>query len=112
MQAVILAGGLGTRLRPITETIPKAMAPVRGRPFLEYQLDVLAGNGIDNVIICLGYLGHMIEDHFGDGRRFGVSIRYGYERGRLLGTAGAIKNVEGQLKDAFFVLYGDSYLVV
>jgi MurNAc alpha-1-phosphate uridylyltransferase len=112
MQAVILAGGLGTRLRPLTETIPKAMAPVCGRPFLEYQLDALARSGIRDVIICLGHLGHMIEDHFGDGRRFGLSIRYGYERERLLGTAGAVKNVEGLLDDAFFVLYGDSYLVV
>src|SRR3990172_10336916 len=112
MQAVILAGGLGTRLRPITETIPKAMAPVRGRPFLEYKIEVLEGKGIDNVIICLAYLGHMIEDHFGDGRRFDVTIRYGYEQDGLLGTAGAVKNVEALLADAFFVQYGDSYLLV
>lgn len=112
MQAVILAGGLGTRLRPITQTIPKAMVPVCGKPFLEHQLEVLAGSGINDVVICLGYLGHVIEDHFGDGRRFGISIRYGYERDRLLGTAGAIKNVESLLGDAFFALYGDSYLVV
>lgn len=112
MQAVILAGGLGTRLRPITDTIPKAMVPVCGRPFLECQLEVLARNGIDDVIICLGHLGHMIEEHFRDGRELGVSIRYGYERDRLLGTAGAVKNVEGFLGDVFFVLNGDTYPVV
>jgi NDP-sugar pyrophosphorylase family protein len=112
MQAVILAGGLGTRLRPLTETLPKAMVPVCGRPFLEYQLDALARSGISDVIICLGHLGHMIEDHFGDGRRFGLSIRYGYEREQLMGTTGAIKNVEQLLQDMFFVLNGDTYQAI
>lgn len=112
MQAVILAGGLGTRLQPITDTIPKAMVPVCGRPFLEYQLEVLTRHGVGAVVICLGHLGHMIEEHFGDGTKFGVSIRYGREQDRLLGTAGAVKNVEDFLREAFFVIYGDSYLVV
>lgn len=112
MQAVILAGGLGTRLRPVTNTVPKSMAPVCGRPFLEYQLDALAGNGIDDVVVCLGHLGHMIEGYFGNGRRFGVSIRYGYERDGLLGTAGAIKNAEDLLSETFFVMYGDTYPIL
>ncbi|MDR7464862.1 MAG: nucleotidyltransferase family protein [Armatimonadota bacterium] len=111
-QAVILAGGLGTRLWPLTKTVPKAMAPVAGRPFLEYQLDYLRRGGVSEVVICLGYLGHLIQEHFGDGRRFGVRIRYGYEQDRLLGTAGAVKNVEGYLREVFFVIYGDSYAVV
>jgi N-acetyl-alpha-D-muramate 1-phosphate uridylyltransferase len=109
MQAIILAGGLGTRLRPITESIPKALVPVCGRPFLEYQLGFLKRNGVDEVILCVGYLGDLVEEHFGDGRRFGLTIRYGFERDRLLGTAGAVKNVEGLLARTFFVVNGDTY---
>jgi NDP-sugar pyrophosphorylase family protein len=88
------------------------MAPVCGRPFLAYQLEYLVHHGIRDIILCVGHLGDVIEDHFGDGRRFGVTIRYWRERDRLLGTAGAIKNVEYLLDDAFFVTYGDSYTVV
>jgi MurNAc alpha-1-phosphate uridylyltransferase len=112
MQAVILAGGLGTRLRPLTERIPKALVPVAGRPFIEYQIDLFRRHGVTDLIVCVGHLGRFIEEHLGDGRRFGVSIRYGREEGKLLGTAGAIKNVEEMLKEAFFVQYGDSYLPV
>ncbi len=112
MQAVILAGGLGTRLRPLTETIPKALVPIAGRPFIEYQIELFRYHRVRDLIICVGYLGHLIEEHLGDGRRFDVSIRYGYERDGLLGTAGAVKNVEPLLADAFFVQYGDSYLLV
>jgi NDP-sugar pyrophosphorylase family protein len=112
MQAVILAGGLGTRLLPFTESIPKAMVPVCGRPFLAYQLEYLSHHGIRDVILCVGHLGDKIESHFGDGRRFGLTIRYGHEGDRLLGTAGAIKNVEHLLSDVFFVTYGDSYTLV
>ena len=112
MQAVILAGGLGTRLLPITEAIPKAMIPVGGRPFLEYQLALLKSHGITDIILCIGYLGDVLESHFGDGSRFGVSIRYGREGTRLLGTAGALKNVERLVCDDFFVTYGDGYLAI
>jgi N-acetyl-alpha-D-muramate 1-phosphate uridylyltransferase len=112
VQAIILAGGLGTRLRPISETIPKALVPVAGRPFIEYQIELFHSHGVCDLIICIGHLGHLIEEHLGDGGRFDVSIRYGYEREGLLGTAGAIKNVEPLLEDAFFVQYGDSYLPV
>ncbi len=112
MQAVILAGGLGTRLLSLTQSVPKAMVPVCGRPFLTYQLEYLAHHGIRDVILCVGHLGSGIESHFGDGRPFGVTIRYGHDGDRLLGTAGAIKNVEHLLDDAFFVTYGDSYTVV
>lgn len=112
MQAVILAGGLGTRLRPLTETLPKAMVPVCGRPFLEHQLQYMRDHGVDDVVLCVGHLAHMIEQHFGDGRALGLRIRYGYERDRLLGTAGAVKNVEAFLEDAFFVVNGDTYPVV
>ncbi len=112
MQAVILAGGQGTRLRPLTETIPKALIPVAGRPFIEYQIELFRRRGVRDLIICTGHLGHLIEEHLGDGRRFDVSVRYGYEHDGLLGTAGAVKNVEPLLEDAFFVQYGDSYLLV
>ena len=112
MQAVILAGGLGTRLLPITRTIPKAMIPVRGRPFLEYQLALLKHHGVTDIILCVGYLGDMLESHFGDGSRLGVSIRYGREGDHLLGTAGALQNVERLLDNEFFVTYGDGYLTM
>jgi NDP-sugar pyrophosphorylase family protein len=112
MQAVILAGGLGTRLRSLTEKIPKALVPVAGRPFIEYQIDVFRRYGVTDLIVCVGYLGHMIEEYLGDGRRYGVSVRYGYEGENLLGTAGAVKNVERFLDSVFFVQYGDSYLQV
>jgi len=112
MQTVILAGGLGSRLRPLTETTPKALIPVAGRPFIEYQIEQFRRYGVTDLIICVGHLGHMIEEHLGDGRRFDLSIRYGYEGDSLLGTAGAVKNVEPLLEDAFFVQYGDSYLLV
>jgi NDP-sugar pyrophosphorylase family protein len=112
MQAVILAGGLGTRLRPLTDKVPKAMIPVQGRPFLEYQLAYLAEHGADDIVLCVGHLGRQIRDHLGDGRRFGVRIRYGDEGECLLGTAGAIKGVITMLRDAFFVVYGDSYAPV
>jgi len=105
---VILAGGLATRLRPLTEKIPKALVEVAGRPFLEHQLDLLKQNSIAEVILCLGYLGEMIEQRYGDGEAFGVRIRYSFDGPILLGTGGAIKRASALLLDAFFVLYGDS----
>ena len=109
MQVVILAGGLATRLRPLAQGRPKSMVQILGKPFLEYQLDFLRKNGIRDIVLCIGHLGEQIENHFGDGGRFGVSIKYSRED-RLLGTAGALKNAEDLLEDVFFTLYGDSYL--
>jgi NDP-sugar pyrophosphorylase family protein len=109
---VILAGGLATRLRPLTEKIPKALVEVAGRPFLEHQLDLLKQNSITEVILCLGYLGEMIEQRYGDGEALGVRIRYSFDGPVLLGTGGAIKRASALLSDAFFVLYGDSYLPI
>ncbi|MEM3519557.1 MAG: nucleotidyltransferase family protein [Candidatus Hadarchaeales archaeon] len=111
MQAVILAGGLGERLRPITERIPKAMVNIRGRPFLEYQINLLKNNGISDIVLCVGYLGEKIKQYFGDGRKFGVNIKYSEEKD-LLGTAGALKNAEPLLEDIFFLTYGDAYLIL
>ncbi len=110
MQIVILAGGLATRLRPLTNDIPKSMIRVNGRPFLEYQLNLLRENKISDIVLCVGHLSEMIKAHFGDGNRFGVNIRYSNEGENLLGTAGALKKAEPLLEDRFFLLYGDSYL--
>jgi len=112
MQIVILAGGLATRLRPLTLTMPKSMVRILGKPFLEYQLNLLVKQEIRDIVLCTGYLGDQIEEYFGDGSRFGVEIKYSREKDFLLGTAGALKKAELLLKDEFFVMYGDSYLQV
>jgi len=108
MQAVILAGGLATRLRPLTETIPKSMLLINNKPFLQYQLELLKNNGITDIVLCVGYLHDQIEDYFKDGKIIGVNIKYSVERNDLLGTAGALKNAEDLLQDKFFLTYGDS----
>ena len=110
MQIVILAGGLATRLQPLTEKISKSMIMIEGKPFLQYQLEFLKKGGISDIVLCVGYLSKQIEIYFGDGNRFGVDIKYSKEDERLLGTAGALKNAEGLLEEEFFVMYGDSYL--
>ena len=110
MQAVILAGGLATRLRPLSEKNPKSMVLVNKKPFLEYQLDLFKRSGVFDVLLCVGHLGDSIEEYFGDGKKFGVNLTYSRERKRLLGTAGALKNAEKLLEKEFFLIYGDSYL--
>ena len=110
MQIVILAGGLATRLRPLTEKIPKSMMKVCGRPFLEYQIDRLKEQGVKDIVLCIGYLGDRIQRHFEDGKKFGVTIRYSDEREQLLDTAGALRNAKNLLQGEFFVMYGDSCL--
>ena len=112
LPVVILAGGLATRLRPLTEKIPKSLVEVAGRPFLEHQITLLRKNGITEIYLCVGYLGEMIEDLFGDGKHFGVQISYSYDGPKLLGTGGAIKKLLPRLPEDFFVLYGDSYLPI
>ncbi|MEM3186323.1 MAG: sugar phosphate nucleotidyltransferase [Conexivisphaerales archaeon] len=112
MQAVILAGGLGKRLRPITESIPKAMVIVKGRPFLEYKLMSLMEQGVDDFVICIGYLGNKIAEYFGDGSKFHTSIKYSSDADKLLGPIGAIKKAEGMLDESFLVTYGDNYLSI
>ncbi len=107
---VILAGGLATRLRPITETIPKALVDVAGEPFLDHQLRLLHEQGVRRVVMCIGYLGEMIVDHAGDGRRYGLSIDYSLDGPRLLGTGGALRRAVELISDPCFILYGDSYL--
>jgi len=111
MQAVILAGGLGTRFRPLTLNTPKAMIPIMGKPYLEYQLQFIKNYDITNVLLCVGYLGEKIQSHFGDGRPWGVHIKYSFER-TPLGTGGALMNARHLLDDCFFLIYGDSYLPI
>ncbi len=108
----ILAGGLATRLRPITGKIPKSLIPVAGKPFLAHQLELLHSRGLRHVVLCVGYLGEMIQRDFGDGSRFGVRIDYSFDGPKLLGTGGAIKRALPLLGETFFVLYGDSYLPI
>jgi NDP-sugar pyrophosphorylase family protein len=108
----ILAGGLATRLRPTTESIPKALIPVAGQPFLAHQLRLLQNAGIRKVVLCVGYRGEMIEQEFGDGRNFGVELSYSFDGPELLGTGGALKKALPLLGQRFLVLYGDSYLPI
>jgi len=110
MQTVILVGGLATRLRPVTERVPKSMIKICGKPFLEYQIELLKDNGVLDIVLCLGYLGFKIREYFEDGKRFGVEIKYSEDGGKLLGIAGALKKTEKYLQEQFFLLYGDSYL--
>ena len=111
LTVAILAGGLATRLRPVTERVPKSLLHVNGEPFIAHQLRLLRGNGVRRVVLCVGFLGEMIRDVLGDGRAFGMEVEYSFDGAKLLGTAGAIRNALPLLRDAFFVLYGDSYLV-
>lgn len=106
----ILAGGLGTRLRPLTESIPKALIEIHGEPFLAHQLRLLRARGVERVVLCIGYRGQMIRDFAGDGSRFGLRVDYSEDWPSLRGTAGAIRQALPLLGERFFVLYGDSYL--
>lgn len=110
IKIAILAGGLATRLRPITEKIPKSLIDINGKPFLWHQIKLLKKQGIDHLVICTGYLGELIEEYFGSGKDFGVNIEYSHDGKTLLGTGGALKKALPLLGDEFFVMYGDSYL--
>ena len=112
MAVAILAGGLATRLGPLTESVPKALLNVGGKPFLSHQLDYLASQGIQHVVLCAGHLGEMIERQFGDGHQWGLRLEYSFDGPVLLGTGGAIRKALPLLGPSFFVLYGDSYLPI
>ena len=109
MQAVIMAGGKGTRLATVTKNIPKPMVPIEGKPLLEYQIENLKENGVDNIILIVGHLGDIIRDHFGDGSSFGVNISY-YVEETPLGTAGALAKIKDWLEDTFFLVFGDLFI--
>ena len=110
MQAVIMAGGLATRLRPLTNDIPKSLISIKGKPFLQFQIELLTHYGIKEIVLCAGYKGKKIESYFGNGNKFGVKIIYSYEKDRLLGTGGALKLAESYLARRFFLIWGDSYV--
>ena len=114
MQCVILAGGRATRMRPLTETLPKALIPIGGMPFVDHQLAWMAGHGVTRVVLSIGYRGDMLRDHVGDGRRFGLDVRFVDEGTTLRGTAGALRLAldRGALDEGFLVTYGDSFLPV
>ena len=108
----ILAGGRATRLRPLTEALPKALVKISGEPFLTHQLRLLRSQGIRRVVLCLGHLGEKIQEEFGTGTQYGMKIDYSFDGPQLLGTGGALKRALPLLPNEFFVLYGDSYLPI
>jgi MurNAc alpha-1-phosphate uridylyltransferase len=112
LPVAILAGGLATRLRPITETIPKALVDVAGKPFIVRQLNYLREQGISHVVLCVGYLGDMVREVVCSGESFGLNVSYSEDGPKLLGTGGALVKAIPLLGDVFFVLYGDSFLPV
>jgi NDP-sugar pyrophosphorylase family protein len=110
LPVAILAGGLATRLRPVTETVPKVLLEVGGKPFLEHQLAQLRRQGVEHVVLCVGFLGDLIRERYQDGQSQGIRISYSFDGPKLLGTGGAIRKALPLLGEAFFVMYGDSYL--
>ena len=108
--AALLAGGLATRLGPLTKEIPKAMLDIGGRPFIDWQLERLAAQAVQKVVLCLGHMGSAIQAHVGDGARFGLKVDYAFDGPVALGTGGALKQALSKLGDPFFVLYADSWL--
>ncbi len=109
---VILAGGLGTRLRSVLPNLPKGLAPIGDEPFLQIQMELLRDQGARDFVLCVGHLAAPIQEQFGDGTQWGVRIRYSVEGERLLGTAGALKHAERFFEPRALVLNGDTYLAV
>ncbi len=107
MKAVIMAGGSGTRLRPLTSHLPKPMVPVVNKPMAEHIVNLLKNHGFKDIIFTLHYLPQSIQDYFGDGSEFGVNISYSTEEGKPLGTAGCVKAIQDQLDSTFLVISGD-----
>lgn len=114
MQCVILAGGLGTRMRPLTDRLPKALLPVNGEPFASHQLRWLTSQGVTEVVFSIGRHGELIRNFVRDGRRWGASVRYLEDGPQLLGTAGALRQglASGTISSPFITVYGDSYLPI
>lgn len=112
LPVAILAGGLATRLRPITEKIPKLLVEVAGEPFFSHQIRLLKNAGLTHLVLCVGYLGERVVEQYGDGSKWGMKIEYSFDGPTLLGTGGALIKALPLLGDAFHVLYGDSYLPI
>lgn len=112
MQAVVFAGGLGTRLGSISAKTPKSLIPIAGKPFLWHQLTLFKKYGVNDVVLCLGHLGELIQKTFGDGADLGLSIKYSFDGPQLVGTGGALKRAAPLLQEAFFIQYGDVYPMI
>ena len=112
LPVAVLAGGLATRLHPITESVPKLLVEVAGEPFFSHQLRLLKAAGLKRVIVCAGYLGEMIVEQYGNGAKFGMQVEYSFDGPKLLGTGGALIRALPLLGNAFYVIYGDSYLPI
>lgn len=110
LPVALLAGGLATRLRPITEKVPKLLVEVAGESFFSHQLRLLRNAGLKRIVLCVGYLGERIVEQYGDGASWGVDLDYSFDGPKLLGTGGALIQALPKLGDAFYILYGDSYL--
>ena len=110
LPVVVLAGGLATRLGAVTESIPKILVDVAGKPFAEHQLELLRRHGLHDVVFCIGHRGDQVEQALGNGSRWGMHFRYVSDGERLVGTGGAIRRVLPLVEPTFFVVYGDSYL--
>lgn len=108
----ILAGGYATRLGELTRDIPKCLIQINGRPFIEWQMDLLVENGFSDFILCISYKSEMVQNYLGDGSRWGARIRYSIDGETQLGTGGAIRKALPLLGNAFGVIYGDSYLPI
>lgn len=109
---VVLAGGLATRMRPTTHSIPKILIEVNGVPFLDHLLKYYVSQKIPRVVLCVGYLAEQVREFAGDGSRYGLHIDYSDDGERLLGTGGAVRNAKEMLEEHFFVQYGDTYLPI
>jgi dTDP-glucose pyrophosphorylase len=112
LPVAVLAGGAASRLRPLTETTPKSLVDVAGKPFIVHQMNLLRREGVERVVLCVSHLGEKIRQFVGDGANFGLQVSFSFDGDRLLGTGGALRRALPLLGDAFFVLYGDSYLDV
>ena len=110
LTVAILAGGRATRLRPVTETVPKSLLELNGEAFAVHQLRLLRANGIRRVVLCVGHLGVLVQRAIGNGGAVGLQVDYSFDGPALLGTGGAVKNALPKMGESFFVMYGDSYL--
>ena len=110
LPVAILAGGLATRLYPLTLSVPKSLLEIAGRPFVAHQIERLVREGFSQIVLCLGKHGEMVRDALGDGSSLGAKVEYAFDGPRLLGTGGAVRAAADRLGPAFLVMYGDSYL--
>ena len=112
LKLAVLCGGLATRLAPLGQALPKSLMEVAGKPFILHQLELFRKNGLGQIVLCAGFLGQKIQNYLGDGKKFGLEVKYSFDGEKLLGTGGAIKKALPLLGEVFWVMYGDSYLDV